>query len=76
MREVEEHEASGHVVHRSWCVYCQAARAMTNPHRPKPKDEVSMIPRVLIDYYFMGSEETMPMLAIKDEQRLPGELTI
>ena len=31
--EVEEHEATGHVVHRSWCLHCKRARVTDDPHR-------------------------------------------
>ena len=30
--ERDEHEASGHAAHRSWCVHCMAARAAMYPH--------------------------------------------
>ena len=36
--EIEEHEASGHVVHRSWCPPCVRARGVFNPHRAAPED--------------------------------------
>ncbi len=30
LRDIEEHEATGHVAHRSWCIHCARARAMTS----------------------------------------------
>ena len=63
----DEHETSGHVTHRSWCAHCVAARASISPHLKAPPDPEDGVPRICIDYYFMGDEgDSMCMLACKD----------
>ena len=67
--EAEEHEASGHVAHGSWCTHCMAARAAINPHRRFRVDPTDGDPRIRVGYYFMGEEEaTLHMLAVKDSK--------
>ena len=62
----EEHEASGHVAHRSWCVHCVVARGSMHPHLTAPVDTSDGVPRICVDYFFMGDEEdSMCLLAVK-----------
>jgi len=54
---VEEHEATGHVSHRSWCRHCERARKAENPHYQAPEEPEHAIPTVGIDYCFAGMED-------------------
>ena len=69
-REIEEHEALGHVVHRSWCKYCVQARAAENPHYKAPETPENAVATIMLDYAFMGQddEETTPLLIMKDSK--------
>ena len=68
--EVEEHEATGRVVYRSWCPICQAARSTGQPHLRAPDEEETAVPQIIWDYGFMGEAdgESMPILVIKDRK--------
>ena len=68
--EIEEHEATGHVVYRSWCPICQAARSTGQPHFRAPDEEETAVPQIIWDYGFMGEAdgESMPILVIKDRK--------
>lgn len=61
--EVEMHEMT-HVPFRSWCKHCVAGKAKSYPHKSGAGDEGS-IPKVSMDYMFMGDEDNMPILVIK-----------
>ena len=63
--EVEEHEATGHVIHRSWCPHCVRARGDLERHRPAAPEEKSH-PTISFDYFFF-SEEDQPHLQVKDD---------
>ena len=73
-REIQEHRATGHVVHRSWCVHCQRARVTGQRHkRNEPAtDEDGRIPCVSLDYFYLNSgqekddsEGILPCLVVK-----------
>ena len=68
--EIEEHEASGHVVYRSWCPICQAARSTGQPHREAPEEDETAVPGILWDYGFLGNDDgkSMPILVLKDRR--------
>jgi hypothetical protein len=70
LRDIEEHEAAGHVAHRSWCMHCARARAMESQHRAAPPEAENAVPTIMIDYMFMGQddEKSAPMLAIKNRK--------
>ena len=67
-QEVEEHEATGHVVYRSWCRACLAGRGYGQAHRAAPDQSESAVPTILSDYGFMGQDDgkCMPLLVMKD----------
>ena len=69
-RELEEHEATGCVVYRSWCPHCVRARATVNPHWRSPPEEEHAVPTILMDYMFMGQDDgkSIPILAMKDKK--------
>ena len=72
-KEILEHRAAGHVVHRSWCIHCQRARVTSQRHRSgKPaEDENSRMPCVSLDYCYLNSGENkeeegiLPCLVVK-----------
>ena len=68
--EVAEHEATGHVVYRSWCPICIAARGHGQPHRAAPAEDDTAVPTIMSDYGFMGQDDgkSLPMLCIKDRR--------
>ena len=44
--EIALHEASGHVLYRSWCQWCIAARAADKPHvRGQQPETDEAVPR-------------------------------
>ena len=64
-QEIEEHNIT-HLPYRSWCPHCVAGRGLSIPHRSS--DENKDIPKISIDYFYMGqedSEDTLPLLAVK-----------
>ena len=68
-RELEEHEATGCVIYRSWCPHCVRAKATVNPHWKSPPEEENAVPTILMDYMFMGQDDdkSIPMLQYKIE---------
>ena len=68
--QIAQHEASGHAVHRSWCVHCQRARKMTNPHYKVRRAELeTSLPTLHMDYFFLGKDkqedDVMPHLVVR-----------
>ncbi|CAE7372762.1 GIP, partial [Symbiodinium sp. CCMP2592] len=68
--QITQHEASGHAVHRSWCVHCQRARKMVNPHRKVRRAELeTSLPTLHMDYFFLGKDnqedDVMPHLVVR-----------
>ena len=52
------HEASGHVLYRSWCQWCIAARAADKPHLREQQPETDeAVPRIEFDFADFGREE-------------------
>ena len=37
--EIDEHEATGHVIYRNWCRHCIAGRAIGQPHRTRSEEQ-------------------------------------
>ena len=75
--EISQHEASGHAVHRTWCVHCTRARGTTNPHASdsERKRDESALPEIHLDYFFLGKDpvesaeaDVMPHLVARDTQ--------
>ena len=66
----EEHELLGHVLYRSWCWHCAAARGVGQQHRQLSEDPVdATVPEIVLDYHFMGEEnETAPHIEVKDRK--------
>ena len=56
-QELEEHLATAHAVHRSWCGHCMRARATYAKHSSVSRDEDSEIPVVSIDYFYYGEKD-------------------
>ena len=68
--EREEHEKS-HLPWRSWCAACVGGGVVSQPHHPAPEDpHNARLPHVLMDYFFMGQEDSkvFPMLSLKERQ--------
>ena len=73
--EVEEHEATGHVVYRDWCRHCVAGRGLGQRHQTRTSEQKqqNLVPTVAFDYAFMSrsdedDERLRPILVIKDER--------
>ena len=65
--EVEEHEASGCAVYRTWCPHCVAAQGRGNPH--KSHGEVSEVPEIGFDYGYMSRDaKSAPMICVRDSK--------
>ena len=68
-REIAEHEASGHAVHRSWCVHCTRARGNVQSHPRTDRSGEGELPTLHADYFFLGSNEErddiMPHLVVR-----------
>ena len=69
-QEVEDHMAT-HMPFRSWCPYCVASKAVSDPHRKK--DGLGTVPIVSLDYAFMGAGDDasdsgqIPIIVIEDD---------
>ncbi|CAE7228779.1 unnamed protein product [Symbiodinium sp. CCMP2592] len=68
--QIAQHEASGHAVHRSWCVHCQRAHKMVNPHYKVRRSELeTSLPALHMDYFFLGKDkqedDVMPHLVVR-----------
>ena len=68
--EIAEHEATGHVVYRSWCPACCSAKGHGQPHRTAPEEDDTAVPTIMSDYGFMGQDDgkCLPILCIKDRR--------
>ena len=54
--EIEEHEALGHAVHRTWCGHCMRARGMVEQHRDvEHRDDA--VPTLHMDYFFLNEKD-------------------
>ena len=58
-QELEEHLATAHAVHRSWCGHCMRARATYAKHSSVSRGEDSEIPVVSIDYFYYGEKDVL-----------------
>ena len=56
-REIEEHEAQGHVHYRSWCPACVAARATGQGHKERHHVD-GEVPTVVADYGHLNAAES------------------
>ena len=70
-QEIEEHEALGHAVHRSWCGHCVRARGLLERH-PSLDEQLKAIPALSLDYFYFGESGSagkgeLPCLQVKDE---------
>ena len=70
-REKQEHEDSGHAVHRSWCAACVEGRGVGGQHRIELLDEEERertTPIVAFDFGFLTQEnaDTIPILICRD----------
>ena len=54
--ELEEHLATAHAVHRSWCGHCMRARATWDRHL-EVQDPEDGDPTLSMDYFFFGEQE-------------------
>ena len=67
-QEREEHEKS-HLPWRPWCPSCCGGGTVSEPHHPTLEDpENSRLPHVLMDYFFMGQDDSkvLPMIGLKE----------
>ena len=72
-REKQEHEDSGHAVHRSWCASCVEGRGVGGQHRIELLEEEERERTTLIaafDYGFLTQEnaDTFPILICRDSR--------
>ena len=72
-REKQEHEDSGHVVHRSWCAACVEGRGVGGHHRIQLLEEEERertTPIVAFDYGVLTQEnaDTFPILICRDSR--------
>ena len=70
--EIEEHEAIGHAIHRTWCGHCICARGLHEQHKATPSRDDRGLPTVSLDYFYFGgegrgTEGELPNLQVKDE---------
>ena len=67
--EVEEHEATGQVVHRSWCLHCKRARVTADRHAHGESDEdETQMPTLSLDCFYTNQdvdEATLPSIVVK-----------
>ena len=69
--EIREHRAAFHVPYRSWCRHCVRGKAKNEAHRKTQEDDENDIPRICMDYCFMGQDdehEKMAILVIVDKR--------
>lgn len=77
LEEIEEHESTGHVQHRTWCGHCMRARGLHEKHSAVDKEGKNEhgVPILSVDYFWMGRnsrddpepEGELPSLQVKDE---------
>ena len=72
-REKQEHEDSGHALHRSWCAACVEGRGVGGQHRIELLEEEERertTPIVAFDYGFQTQEnaDTLPILICRDSR--------
>ena len=62
--ERDQHEQEGCVNYRSWCIYCQAARGVSNPHlRRDPQDVQEELPTLHMDFCYLCDKPADRLLA-------------
>ncbi len=74
-KEREDHERT-HTPYRSWCKCCVWARGMKMAHRRQNRegeeDGLEKVPRVSMDYWFMGEEDREagenPLIVVVNER--------
>ena len=54
-QEIQRHEVT-HLPYRSWCPQCVKGRARARGHKKEGREE-GAIPRVVLDYAFMGQKD-------------------
>ena len=68
--EIEEHLATAHAVHRSWCGHCMRARTTLHRHgSAKDEEEEGSLPVIAIDYFWYSEEKKdTANLQVKDSK--------
>ena len=70
-QERDEHERT-HLPYRDWCDICVKACGRRVAHRRGNKEERGQVPRVSIDYFYMGSKDEQdgnnPLVVMVDEE--------
>ena len=74
-KEVDDHMAT-HYPYRSWCEFCVMGKAKNDGHRRRADKEEDAIPKISIDYAFVGKEGneedgSMPILVMRDSKVRP-----
>ena len=71
--EIEQHNLC-HIPYRNWCPHCVRGKGINSPHKSKsvkPEDELNNIPRISMDYWYMGEEDRKaqrnPLLVVLNE---------
>ena len=64
VRQIAEHELTGHAVYRSWCCHCVASKGRAHAHSSREEGE---LPEIGIDNGFFGrdKEDVLPILCVK-----------
>ena len=72
--EVDRHMAT-HIPYRSWCEFCVSGKSKNIAHKLK-KSEEETVPKVSIDYAFMGKSKIKSDDEDKEEDNTPGFLGV
>ena len=64
VRQIAEHELTGHAVYRSWCRHCVASKGRAHAYSSREEGE---LPEIGIDYGIFGRdrEDVLPILCVK-----------
>ena len=76
--ELEEHLATAHAVHRSWCGHCMRARATWDRHL-EVQDPEEGDPTLSMDYFFFGeqeAEETTSLVIVDSVSKMSWATTL
>ena len=67
---IDEHEARGHIPHRTWCKACMKGR-MRGERHPERVGEEATLPHISMDYCFLRDspgDKAVTVLVLKDQK--------